>query len=72
MNTCRMVQRIPATVRLEDAIFCAQCSNITESKFSVERCHYCQSKAIVRLEDWLNRPAGSELIEVLEPGSFEN
>lgn len=49
-----VLDRIPAIIRLEDALFCQQCQTITEAKYSVEECCHCTSKAIVPLSLWLD------------------
>ncbi len=60
MTTCRMVERIPAVIREEDAVYCENCHMITEAKFSGSSCFYCGSKAFVALDTWLNRRLENE------------
>lgn len=50
-----ILDRIPAVVRIEDAVYCENCECLTETKFSAGECHHCKSKAIVSLSGWLNR-----------------
>lgn len=49
-----VLDRIPAIIRLEDALFCQQCQHITEAKYSIESCVFCTSKAIIPLSLWLD------------------
>lgn len=50
-----ILDRIPATIRSEDAVYCEECRNLTESYYSAEKCHFCKSVAIIPLLTWLDR-----------------